>query len=70
MTVPPILTNPAERNHWCYTTTIEYFVGALLAQVNAEGKENALYFLSRKLVGARKDTPLLKDVLGTHIRHP
>ena len=35
-----------------YVVALEHSLGALLAQNNEEGKENALYYLSRTLVGA------------------
>ena len=35
-----------------YTTTLERSLGAMLAQNNDDGKENALYYISRTMVGA------------------
>ena len=48
-----------------YTTALEGSLGALLAQENEEGKENALYYLSRMLVGAEnRYTPIGKHCLS------
>ncbi|GKU96286.1 hypothetical protein SLEP1_g9534 [Rubroshorea leprosula] len=50
---PPILVAPIlGRPLILYIAAQEYSLGALLAQVNEEGKENALYCMSRTLVGA------------------
>ncbi|GKV49781.1 hypothetical protein SLEP1_g56513 [Rubroshorea leprosula] len=50
---PPVLVAPVlGRPLILYIAAQEYSLGALLAQVNEEGKENALYYLSRTLVGA------------------
>ena len=35
-----------------YTAALERSLGAMLAQCNDEGKENALYCISRTMVGA------------------
>jgi ribonuclease HI len=35
-----------------YTTALDGYLGALLAQENQEGNQNALYYLSRMMVGA------------------
>ena len=35
-----------------YTAALERSLGAMLAQCNDEGKENALYYISRTMVGA------------------
>ena len=50
---PPVLSAPIPGKPLrLYTTALEGSLGALLAQENEEGKENALYYLSRMLVGA------------------
>ncbi|GKV47484.1 hypothetical protein SLEP1_g54386 [Rubroshorea leprosula] len=59
--VAPILGRPLI----LYIAAQEYFLGALLAQVNEEGKENALYYLSRTLVGAKVNySPIEKICLA------
>ena len=35
-----------------YTAALERSLGAMLAQNSDEGKENALYYISRTMVGA------------------
>ena len=48
-----------------YVAVLERSLGALLAQNNDEGKENALYYLSRTLVGAESNyTPIEKICLA------
>jgi ribonuclease HI len=48
-----------------YTTALEGSLGALLAQENEQGKENALYYLSRMMVGAEHGyTPIEKHCLA------
>ena len=48
-----------------YVVALERSLGALLAQNNEEGKENALYYLSRTLVGAKHNySPLEKVCLA------
>ena len=48
-----------------YVAALERSLGALLAQNNEEGKENALYYLSRTLVGAEHNySPLEKVCLA------
>lgn len=47
-----------------YITALDGSLGTLLAQRNEQGKENALYYLSRTLVGAEfKYTPIEKLAL-------
>ncbi|KAI0519707.1 hypothetical protein KFK09_007166 [Dendrobium nobile] len=58
LTNPPVLAAPIPgRPLILYTAALDESLGALLAQVNDEGKENALYYLSRRL-------------LPTEIRYP
>ncbi|XP_062103524.1 uncharacterized protein LOC133814600 [Humulus lupulus] len=45
-----------------YITTVDHSLGALLAQNNEGGKEVALYYLSRTLVGAEHKYPLIEKV--------
>ena len=48
-----------------YVVALERSLGALLAQNNEEGKENALYYLSRTLVGAEHNySPMEKVCLA------
>ncbi|KAI0516060.1 hypothetical protein KFK09_008732 [Dendrobium nobile] len=50
---PPILAAPIPGKPLIlYTTALKESLGALLAQNNEEGKENALYYISRRLIGA------------------
>ena len=41
-----------------YTTALEQSLGAMLAQCNDERKENALYYISRTMVGTEVNYPL------------
>ncbi|XP_078153726.1 uncharacterized protein LOC144548890, partial [Carex rostrata] len=63
---PPVLAAPIPGKPLIlYTTALEGSLGALLAQENKEGKENALYYLSRMLVGAESNyTPIEKHCLA------
>ena len=63
---PPILMAPITRKSLIlYVAALERSLGALLAQNNEEGKENALYYLSRTLVGAEHNySPLEKVCLA------
>ena len=48
-----------------YTRALDYSLGALLAQENDGGKEAALYYLSRMLVGAEhRYSPVEKERLA------
>lgn len=48
-----------------YVAALERSLGALLAQNNEEGKENALYYLSQTLVGAEHNySPIEKVCLA------
>lgn len=50
---PPVLTSPIKgKPLLLYITALDGSLGALLAQYNDQGKENALYYLSRTLIGA------------------
>lgn len=52
-----------------YSTTLELSLGALLAKEIVEGKGNALYCLSRTLVGPEVRFLHRESVFGTHICH-
>ncbi|XP_020084900.1 uncharacterized protein LOC109707778 [Ananas comosus] len=62
---PPVLAAPIHgRPLILYTAALEGSLGALLAQNNEEGKESALYYLSRMLVGAENSySPIEKHCL-------
>ncbi|PKU59503.1 hypothetical protein MA16_Dca028559 [Dendrobium catenatum] len=48
---PPVLAAPIPGKPLIlYTTAFDESLGALLAQVNEEGKENALYYISQRLL--------------------
>ena len=63
---PPVLVAPIKMKPLIlYIAALERSLGALLAQHNEDGKENALYYLSRTLVGAEKNyTPIEKVCLA------
>nr|XP_011465143.1 PREDICTED: uncharacterized protein LOC101299390 [Fragaria vesca subsp. vesca] len=63
---PPVLMAPIKgRPLILYIAALERSLGAMLAQNNDEGKENALYYLSRTLVGAEHNyTPIEKVCLA------
>ncbi|CAL2257468.1 unnamed protein product [Prunus armeniaca] len=48
-----------------YIQALERSLGALLTQHNEDGKENALYYLSRTLVGAEENYTSIKKVCLT-----
>nr|XP_011471077.1 PREDICTED: uncharacterized protein LOC105353523 [Fragaria vesca subsp. vesca] len=63
---PPVLMAPIKgKSLILYIAALEHSLGALLAQNNDEGKENALCYLSRTLVGAEHNyTPIEKICLA------
>ncbi|KAI0512212.1 hypothetical protein KFK09_012850 [Dendrobium nobile] len=63
---PPILAAPIPGKPLIlYTAALEESLGALLAQHNEEGKENALYYISRRLIGAEiRYSPIEKHCLA------
>ncbi|KAI5347393.1 hypothetical protein L3X38_015272 [Prunus dulcis] len=63
---PPVLIAPIKGKPLIlYIAALERSLGAMLAQENEEGKENALYYLSRTLVGAEQNyTPIEKVCLA------
>ncbi|PKU60192.1 RNA-directed DNA polymerase [Dendrobium catenatum] len=63
---PPILAAPIPGKPLIlYTAALEESLGALLAQNNEEGKENALYYISRRLIGAEsRYSPIEKHCLA------
>ena len=51
LTHPPVLAAPIPgKSLILYTAALDESLGALLAQTNKEGKENALYYLSHRLI--------------------
>ncbi|XP_028085335.1 uncharacterized protein LOC114286368 [Camellia sinensis] len=63
---PPVLMSPIKgKPLLLYTTALDGSLGALLAQHNEHEKENALYYLSRTLVGAEVNySPIEKTCLA------
>ncbi|KAL6291692.1 hypothetical protein ACE6H2_009202 [Prunus campanulata] len=63
---PPVLMAPIKGKPLIlYIAALEHSLGAMLAQENEDGKENALYYLSRTLVGAEQNyTPIEKVCLA------
>ena len=60
---PPILMAPIQgRTLILYTASLEQSLGAMLAQNNDEGKENALYYISRTMVGAERNYSAMEKV--------
>ena len=58
---PPVLVAPIPRKPFIlYTAALDESLGALLAQVNEEGKENALYYLSRRLIPIEMKYPSIE----------
>ena len=52
-----------------YTRALGHSLGVMLAQNNDDGKEVALYYLSRMLVGAEHKYKLVeKKMLSSHVR--
>ena len=53
LTKPPIMTSPVlGKPFLLYVRAIDHSLGAILAQKNDEGAEQAIYFLSKTLIGA------------------
>lgn len=51
---PLVLTSPTSgKPLLLYIAAMEFSLGVLLAQHNEEGKEHALYYFSRRMVGAK-----------------
>ncbi|XP_020705355.1 uncharacterized protein LOC110116200 [Dendrobium catenatum] len=61
LTNPPVLAAPMPSKLLIlYTTALDESLGALLAQENEEGKENVLYYLSRRLISAELKYPAME----------
>ena len=53
LTKPPVLASPVvEKPFLLYVRAMDHSLGALLAQKNEEGTKQAIYYLSRILIGA------------------
>jgi len=65
LTKPPILVGPqAGKSFLLYVRAINHSLGALLAQKNEDGYEQAVYYLSRTLIGAEPHyNPIEKECL-------
>jgi ribonuclease HI len=63
---PPVLAAPIPGKELIlYTTALDGSLGALLAQGNQDGNQNALYYLSRMMVGAEHGySPIEKHCLA------
>ncbi len=63
---PPVLSAPIKGKPLIlYIAALDGSLGALLAQHNEEGKEGALYYISRMLVGAEHNySPIEKTCLA------
>ena len=63
---PSILVAPTSRKLFLlYVKAIDYSLGALLAQKNDDGHEQAIYYLSRTLIGAEsRYNPTEKECLA------
>jgi len=46
-----------------YIAAFKRSLGAMLAQYNDEGKENALYYISRTIVGAEVNYPSMEKIV-------
>ncbi|PKU60200.1 hypothetical protein MA16_Dca026585 [Dendrobium catenatum] len=58
---PPVLAAPIPRKPLIlYTAALDESLGALLAQVNDEGKDNSLYYLNRRLIPTKIRYPSIE----------
>jgi len=66
LTKPPILVSPVPGKPFLlYVRAMNHSLGALLAQKNDEGFEQAIYYLSRTLIGAEsRYNPVEKESLA------
>ncbi|KAL0328053.1 UNVERIFIED_CONTAM: hypothetical protein Scaly_2237900 [Sesamum calycinum] len=68
---PPMLVAPVPRRRLIlYIATQECSVGALLAQENDEGKESALYYLSRMMTPNELKYSPIEKIFSAHLRNP
>jgi len=66
LTKPPVLASPVSGKPFLlYVRGIDHSLGALLAQENDEGAEQAIYYLSRTLIRAEsRYNPIEKECLA------
>jgi len=61
LTKSPVLVSPTSGKLFLlYVKFMDHSLGALLAQKNDEGHEQAIYYLSRTLIGAESGITLLR----------
>jgi len=65
LTQPPVLTTPVSgKSFLIYVRVMDHSLGALLAQNNNQGHEQAIYYLSRTMVGVEhRYNPIEKECL-------
>jgi len=66
LTKPPVLASPiSEKIFLLYVRVMDHSLGVLLAQKNEEGAKQAIYYLSRTLIGAEsRYNPVKKEYLA------
>ena len=66
LTKPPVLVVPTSgKSFLLYVKAMDHSLGALLAQKNDDGHEQAIYYLSRTLIGAEsRYNPIEKECLA------
>ena len=66
LTQPPVLTAPISGKPFLiYVRAMDLSLGALLAQYNDQGYEQAIYYLIRTLIGAEhRYNPIKKECLA------
>ena len=66
LTQPPVLTAPVSGKPFLiYVRAMDHSLGALLAQNNDQGHEQAIYYLSRTMIGAElRYNPIEKESLA------
>ena len=71
LTQPPILAAPvSEKPFLIYVRAMDHSLGALLAQNNDQGYEQAIYYLSRTMIEAEhRYNPIEKECLALSLIH-
>jgi len=66
LTHPPVLTDPvSEKPFLIYVRAMNHSLGALLAQNNDQGYEQAIYYLRRTMIGAEhRYNPIKKECMA------
>ena len=66
LTQPPVLAAPvSEKPFLVYVRAMDHSLGALLAQNDDQGQEQAIYYLSRTMIGAEhRYNPIEKECLA------